>query len=259
MLVYNSIADIYDLFHIKPINNVITEENMKQARKVYLSFHPDKFSGDMTLFAQYTTIYDILNETYLDQEKYVRHKDTKSLLQNVNKYLKESNLLDAELKSTECLEDSNETFNEKFLSKIQRNNVDDTSWKDDNQYVYRDIIITNSNDGVNEAFNNLRDLYHKKKDVSSDVIAFDPIASNKYTTLKSAYHDNVFLDHEIFADVSANVQLDRITKYKSFQITYDITQEDARAATEFHEMKDKIYSYKERFNRDDNDLNKYLL
>jgi hypothetical protein len=250
--------DIYKIFKIIPKNSIITEADMVTAKKIYLSYHPDKYNGDKSLFAEYTVVYNILQEGYRDQIKYKTDKDQHSIKKEVDKYLEDSLRFDEDRESISHM--TNESFNNMFMEKNTRKSVDTSSeWCKEDSYFEAINNIEDTNEGINKAFNNLRNNYHKKPKVTYDIVAFNPKTTDRYASLQSVYQDNIFLNHEIFDDASSNLQLERIDNYKSFEITYQESIKDNLESIQFKKMRKDLEKYNKDCSNDDCDLNKYLL
>ena len=145
---YN-LQELYNLFHIE--NNVLTEEIMKNAKKIVLKMHPDKSNLEPKYFLFFSKAYKKLFAIYEFQNK----SSNKKL--DLNDHKKEGNLsvLDNLFKKNKDLkkpENFNKWFNEQFdKHKIKSENEDGYGdWLKSNEGIYVTDSISQVN--MNEEF-----------------------------------------------------------------------------------------------------------
>jgi len=112
-----TLHDLYNLFHIS--NNVLTEETMKQAKKMVLKTHPDKSKLEPKYFLFFSNAYKKLFAIYEFQNKSIHKKA------DTNDYdYKEGNkvLLDNVFKKNNKLKDADQ-FNKWFNQEFEKHKV----------------------------------------------------------------------------------------------------------------------------------------
>jgi hypothetical protein len=130
-----SLKDLYKLFHIK--NNTLTEDVMKDAKKIVLKMHPDKSNLEPKYFLFFSTAYKKLFAIYEFQNK----SSNKKL--DVKNYKKDEkitilNNLFEKNKDLEKPENFNKWFNEQFdKHKIKSENEEGYGeWLKSNEGIY---------------------------------------------------------------------------------------------------------------------------
>lgn len=168
--------DIYHLFHI----TTITEETLKEAKKIVLKTHPDKSKLDSSVFLFYSKAYKRLYEIYEFQNKSSKKKqvDNKDY-----KYKDNAHIL--ETKFGNDTRKFNSWFNDQFV-KYQGDN--DESSKGYGDWLKSDDDLYN---GKQVSKNEMNSAFAKEKKRVQQLTVYKGVqdyTSDEYTDLKQAYN-----------------------------------------------------------------------
>ena len=141
-----TLQDLYNLFHIS--NNVLTEEIMKNAKKIVLKTHPDKSNLEPKYFLFFSNAYKKLFSVYEFQNKSIHKKA------DTNNYdYKDDNkvILDNLFQKNNKLKDAN-NFNKWFNQEFEKHKIigqDDLEngygdWIKSEEDMYKSNIVSQS-------------------------------------------------------------------------------------------------------------------
>ena len=171
--------DIYNLFHIKEL----TEETLREAKKIVLNTHPNKSRLDSQIFLFYSKAYKRLYEIYQFQNKSVQKKtvDTKDY-----KYLDNAHILETRF--------GNDTkqFNQWFNDQFVKYNTEEESNKGYGDWLKSDDGVYN---GTQVSKNEMNSAFDKEKKRVQQLTVYtgvqDFCITDEYTDLRQAYVESV--------------------------------------------------------------------
>ena len=207
------LKDIYKLFSINP-NKVLSDEVMKEAKKVVLKIHPDKSHLDPKFFIFYSSAYKKLFEVYEFQNKSTNKSQKDTTYQTVISEMNEGNktILNNLFENNNGLKEA-KNFNSWFNERFDKYKVDD-----DLQNGYGDWLKSNEdlNDTSTEQVTqtNMNQVFEKKKKELQELAVYrgvqnintklgtffggssldgqvDNYSTDTYTDLKQAYTETV--------------------------------------------------------------------
>jgi hypothetical protein len=244
-----SIDAIYKLFGVQ--NKTLTDEVMKEAKKIALKAHPDKSRLDPKYFLFFSEAYKRLFNIYEFQNKTSKKNEDTSDFYNANN----SSVLDKMFEKEKALKDPgnfNKWFNEQFdKHKLEDSNTSNGygDWLKSND----DIVETSENVSTKEAMS--REIEKRKKQVqsitkynginttysagfgSSSLMQYDSNFSSSslfssdgmgYTDLRQAYVESVIPVTE--EDYNKMPKFKNMEEYKMHRNNVDVTPVDRTTA-----------------------------
>jgi hypothetical protein len=170
------LADLYHLFRVSELS----EESLREAKKIVLKTHPDKSRLEPKYFLFYSKAYKRLYNIYEFQNKSSANKkapDTRDFIDIDKKTI----LQTAFTKNGQTF---SEWFNRQFEQHNQKNDDGYGEWLKSDEGVYESVSIAQSE--MNRAFEahrrNMVTVYEGVQDSSQDTM---------YTDLKQAYLESV--------------------------------------------------------------------
>ena len=148
-----SLIDIYNLFNI---NNNLSEESLKNAKRIVLKMHPDKSNLDSKYFIFFSKAYKKLYHIYEFQNKStLRKKDSEYRTEDKDKEIILNNFI-----KKNHLEDKgnfNSWFNKEF-EKNYKNDLNDgySEWLKSDEDVFNEEKLEGNN--VNEKIENYKKI-----------------------------------------------------------------------------------------------------
>ena len=244
-----SIDAIYKLFGVQ--NKTLTDEVMKEAKKIALKAHPDKSRLDPKYFLFFSEAYKRLFNIYEFQNKTSKKNEDTNDFYNVNN----STVLDKMFEKEKALKDPG-NFNKWFNEQFDKHKLEDTNtsngygdWLKSND----DIVETSENVSTKEAMS--REIEKRKKQVqsitkynginttysagfgSSSLMQYDSNFSSSslfssdgmgYTDLRQAYVESVIPVTE--EDYNKMPKFKNMEEYKMHRNNVDVTPVDRTTA-----------------------------
>lgn len=271
MLSYSSLRDLLNVFEIDPQCTVITLAHLKKAKTIYLSHHPDKLKKN-SQFVEYRKAYNLLQEMYNNQIKYIDDKSAELLENNLSNYLNEENNVTID-KTIENFE--NDSFNEKFLTQTKKIiDIDDKAWftgdnvstknyssnevilkqaYNPNDYTQEEVALDVKSSTFHNIFNKLR---RNNKPEECTTITLNGMKDFSPTTIEDAYRDNILLTYEVFEDASNEVMKKRMEDHSNATFTSSPGDFD-KNSIKFKLMEDIFTHYTDH--NDGKEMTNYLL
>jgi hypothetical protein len=168
--------DIYNLFHIREL----TEDTLREAKKIVLKTHPDKSRLDSQIFLFYSKAYKRLYEIYEFQNK-SSHK--KQVDNRDYKYLDNTHIL--ETKFGNDTSKFNQWFNDQFVKYNTEGEKGYGDWLKSDEGIY---------DGKPVSKNEMNSAFDKHKQYVKQLTVYKGVqdyTSDEYTDLKQAYIESV--------------------------------------------------------------------
>ena len=141
-----SIDDIYKLFGVQ--NNILTDEIMREAKKIVLKTHPDKSRVDPKYFLFFSQAYKRMFRIYEFQNKSSKKDDKQKEFDNTE----EKEILNKMFEKEKHLKDSN-NFNKWFNEQFTKHRLEDTTengygeWLKSNEDIVDIQNVTQANMG----------------------------------------------------------------------------------------------------------------
>ena len=174
-----SIDAIYKLFGVQ--NKILTDEVMKEAKKIALKSHPDKCRLDPKYFLFFSEAYKRLFNIYEFQNKTSKKNEDTNEFYNANN----SATLDTMFEKKASLKDPG-NFNQWFNEQFDKYKLEDTTsksgygdWLKSND----DIVETNGNVSTKEAMS--REIEKRKKEVQS-ITKYNGVTTSYSTGVSSS-------------------------------------------------------------------------
>ena len=174
--------DIYHLFHI----TTITEETLKEAKKIVLQTHPDKSNLDSKFFLFYSKAYKRLYEIYEFQNKSSQKKQVDN---RDYKYLDNAHILESKFGND--AKQFNKWFNDQFVKYKSSEGGEDDCNKGYGDWLKSDDGLY---DGKQVSKNEMNAEFAKQKKRVQQMTVYKGVqdyTSDEYTDLKQAYIESV--------------------------------------------------------------------
>ena len=265
---------------------ILTEENMKEAKKTTLKTHPDKSRLDNKFFIFFSEAYNKLNAIYEFQNKNMNKKiDKETYYEDQNK-----NLLDNMFVNNKTLKNK-DNFNDWFNDQFNKHRLEDPcekgyeSWlRSDEDIVFTPSNINKDNIGremekrkkemnIMTTYKGLGDLYSSSSAGGCSLMEYGSnFTSNTlfkndgigYTDLKQAYCESVipvseddFYNRKQYKDVNEykrdrdNVNITPISKEESMRQLFNqdkrTNEESAALAFYYAQQSEKVQKNNNQF------------
>ena len=277
--------ELYKLFGFNT-SVILTEENMKEAKKTTLKTHPDKSRLDNKFFIFFSEAYNKLNAIYEFQNKNMNKKiDKETYYEDQNK-----NLLDNMFVNNKTLKNK-DNFNDWFNDQFNKHRLEDPcekgydSWlRSDEDIVFTPSNINKDNIGremekrkkemnIMTTYKGLGDLYSSSSAGGCSLMEYGSnFTSNTlfkndgigYTDLKQAYCESVipvseddFYNRKQYKDVNEykrdrdNVNITPISKEESMRQLFNqdkrTNEESAALAFYYAQQSEKVQKNNNQF------------
>ena len=152
--------DLYKLFGFKS-SIILTENNMKEAKKIVLKTHPDKSHLDNKFFVFFGKAYNKLKEIYEFQNKtHKKNNDTNEYFDSQN-----GEVLDKMFNTKEHLKDP-KNFNNWFNEQFEKHKLEDPHENGYGNWLKSDEDIVFTPQNINKDSMN-REMEKRKKEIKS--------------------------------------------------------------------------------------------
>jgi hypothetical protein len=217
-----SLEETFSLFHLDSSKiNHITICDLKKAKQVCLSMHPDKSRLSSNYFLFYKKAFDIITEHYNNHRKVDQEITEKNTNYN-NDSIKKENYYDTEQIKSQLENMTNKEFSEVFNQLFDDNMIekieDKNGWFKDKETVCCDIKTENAKD-LNEKI----ELYKEIQNNNSIII------SNKVSSIKSSIGTSLFCDSDnsyISSDPFSKLQYDDLRKVHKDETVFSTKKDD---------------------------------
>jgi hypothetical protein len=189
-----SLNELFHLFNIH--DNILTDENMKQAKQVVLKMHPDKSRLDSKYFLFFSKAYKQLFNIYEFQNKSEKKKYVdEDFYDETNK-----NVLNDMFSRNEGLKDG-KNFNKWFNDSFEKHRLEDP-----NQLGYGDWL--KSNDGFlnitesNITKSNMNEVFEKQKKQIQDITVYRGVEDTFFNSFgASSLHETENFTGDNYTDL----------------------------------------------------------
>ena len=231
-----SLSDLFNLFNIH--DDILTEEVIKNSKKITLKMHPDKSQLEPKFFIFFSKAYNRLIEIYEFQNKSMKKKQN-----TCDNSMSEDNIqiLD-KLKNQPKFKDE-KNFNQWFNENFEKYRLEDP-----NERGYGDWLKSNDNFlDVNEnvSMSNMNQIFEQKKKqvqsvtvysgIQNDMASFrgsnfsllndgDNFSSGNYTDLKQAYTETVI--PVTLEDYEKMPKFNNLEEYRTHRESVNVTPID---------------------------------
>jgi hypothetical protein len=188
-----------ELLAILELSLPLTEENMKQAKKMVLMKHPDKSHLPPEYYIFYKQAYRIILDIYKEQNK-IAENQTASMDYNADAGFEKNELVEQNAGKI-----NNTEFNSLFETHIIQKKDDHMNWNDASEYEHYELPPESKS--VNDIFKNMKKTHAlipvKTKEMSSwagqsvygdsedptDYISCDPFSKFKFEDVRKVHRD----------------------------------------------------------------------
>ena len=244
-----SLSDLFNLFNIH--DDILTEEVIKNSKKITLKMHPDKSQLEPKFFIFFSKAYNRLIEIYEFQNKSMKKKQNTS-----NNSMSEDNIrILNNLKNQPQFKDEG-NFNQWFNENFEKYRLEDP-----NERGYGDWLKSNDNFlDVNEnvSMSNMNQIFEQKKKqvqsvtvysgIQNDMASFrgsnfsllndgDNFSSGNYTDLKQAYTETVI--PVTLEDYEKMPKFNNLEEYRTHRESVNVTPIDKLEAMRMLESQER--------------------
>ncbi len=259
-----SLKDMFKLFSIGQ-NTVLSEDVMKEAKKVVLKLHPDKSQLDPKFFIFYSKAYKKLFEVYEFQNKNINKSQKDTTYINVVNDMEEGNkaVLNNLFANNKDLKES-KNFNSWFNERFDKYKVEDDLQKGYGDWLKSDNDINNSEENVTQA--NMNKVFEQKKKQLQAVTMYRGVqnsstsfgnffcgaslnddvnnyTTDSYTDLKQAYTETLIpVTEEDFRNTKTYRNVDEYRRARETQTTKPLSKAEAELMLARQTNKDNMES-----------------
>lgn len=201
-----TIDELFNLFNLN-VNNSLTDDDMKYAKKIVLKVHPDKSKLDSKYYIFFTKAYNLLQNIYEFKNKSQNKKIDNTTYENKQQKQLLHNLFE---KNTELKKIPN--FNKWFNSEFEKYKINDdedeinyNEWMKSDTTLSTDINARKKEIRALTVYKGVSDNYIRSSVGGASLLHQQNCSStDKYTDLKKAYDESVLPDTE---DDFANIKV----------------------------------------------------
>jgi hypothetical protein len=166
--------ELYKLFGLQ--NAILTEQHMKEAKKLLLKTHPDKSNLDMKYFIFFSKAFDKIKQIYEFQNKFEKKSSPSATSYDSGFNMSDENnrVLSKMFEQNKDLKKS-DRFNEWFNQQFDKNKLDDPIEKGYGDWLKSDEDIVFTPQNVNKD-TMAREIEKRKKEVQS-MIKYEGVSS----------------------------------------------------------------------------------
>jgi hypothetical protein len=216
-----SLKDIFKLFLINQ-NTILTDDVMKEAKKVVLKLHPDKSNLDPKFFIFYSGAYKKLFEVYEFQNKSTNKSQRVTTYENIVNDMEEGKkaVLNNLFTNNKDLKDS-KNFNSWFNERFDKYKVEDDLEKGYGDWLKSDDNINNVDENVTQS--NMNQVFEQKKKQLQAVTTYTGVQNSSFGL--SNFFGGASLDNDV-----NNYTTDTYTDLKQAytETLIPVTEEDFR-------------------------------
>lgn len=235
-----SLDDLFNLFNIR--NNILDEENMKNAKQITLKMHPDKSQLDPKFFIFFRKAYNTLTEIYEFKNKSLNKKQN-----NSDNSMDEDNIqILNNLRNKPEFKDTG-NFNQWFNENFEKYRLENPNEKGYGDWLKSNDNFLNVNENV--SMSNMNQVFEQKKKqvqavtvytgIQNDMASFrgssfsllndgDNFSSENYTDLKQAYTETVI--PVTLEDYEKMPKFNNLEEYRTHRESVNITPIDSLEA-----------------------------
>jgi hypothetical protein len=215
------LKDIFKLFLINQ-NTILTDDVMKEAKKVVLKLHPDKSQLDPKFFIFYSGAYKKLFEVYEFQNKSTNKSQRVTTYENVVEDISKDNraLLNNLFTNNKELKDS-KNFNTWFNERFDKFKVEDDLQNGYGNWLKSDEDLNENQEQVTQA--NMNEVFEQKKKQLQAVAVYRGVENSSFGL--SNFFGGASLDNQV-----ENYTTDSYTDLKQAytETVIPVTEEDFR-------------------------------
>ena len=261
------LKDIFKLFAINPKQS-LTDEVMKEAKKVVLKIHPDKSQLDPKFFIFYSSAYKKLFEVYEFQNKSTNKSQKDTTYQTVISEMNEGNktILNNLFQNNKDLKEA-KNFNSWFNERFDKYKVDDDlqngygDWLKSNEDLIdtpsEQVTQTNMNQVFEKKKKELQELsvYRGVQNLNTKLGTFfggssldgdvDNYTTDTYTDLKQAYTETVIpVTEEDFRNMKTYKSVDEYNRSRDMSLreTRVLSKGEAQQMLDSQHRQDNLHS-----------------
>jgi hypothetical protein len=235
-----SLDDLFNLFNIQ--NNILDEENMKNAKQITLKMHPDKSQLDPKFFIFFRKAYNTLTEIYQFKNKSLNKKQN-----NSDNSMDEDNIqILNNLRNKPEFKDTG-NFNQWFNENFEKYRLENPNEKGYGDWLKSNDNFLNVNENV--SMSNMNQVFEQKKKqvqavtvytgIQNDMASFrgasfsllndgDNFSSDNYTDLKQAYTETVI--PVTLEDYERMQKFNNLEEYRTHRESVNVTPIDSLEA-----------------------------
>lgn len=235
-----SLDDLFNLFNIR--NNILDEENMKNAKQITLKMHPDKSQLDPKFFIFFRKAYNTLTEIYEFKNKSLNKKQN-----NSDNSMNEDNIqILNNLRNKPEFKDTG-NFNQWFNENFEKYRLENPNEKGYGDWLKSNDNFLNVNENV--SMSNMNQVFEQKKKqvqavtvytgIQNDMASFrgasfsllndgDNFSSDNYTDLKQAYTETVI--PVTLEDYERMQKFNNLEEYRTHRESVNVTPIDSLEA-----------------------------